>query len=121
MKQKCNPFNSTSLPLALLVLTFSQSVQADMATTAWIDATVGNLSNWGANTNWALKRCGAVQKAGPSRTLPVSGSANTVTLTDLLPGDAWFCSDQSNLVMTVMKGAWCGYGVRLKHTAGQNP
>lgn len=53
-----------------------------------------------------------VQKAGPVPNITVEGK-NTITLTDLLAGDVWVCSGQSNMAMTLQKGPWCGYGGAL--------
>lgn len=33
-----------------------------------------------------------------------------LTLSNILVGDVWVCSGQSNMRMTVMRGPWCGYG-----------
>ena len=35
---------------------------------------------------------------------------NTVTLTNLLAGDVWICSGQSNMEMGLQAGPWCRYG-----------
>ena len=37
----------------------------------------------------------------------------TSSITNVLIGDVWVCSGQSNMRMTVMKGPWCGYGGAL--------
>ncbi len=37
----------------------------------------------------------------------------TSSITNVLVGDVWVCSGQSNMRMTVMKGPWCGYGGAL--------
>ena len=50
------------------------------------------------------------QKAGPVPDIEVSGSTNTLTLTNVLAGEVWLCSGQSNMVQTLQKGPWCGYG-----------
>ena len=49
------------------------------------------------------------QPAGPVGDIEVSG-ANTITLQNIVAGEVWLCSGQSNMVMTLQKGAWCGYG-----------
>lgn len=50
-----------------------------------------------------------MQKAGPLPDLVVEGK-NTITLTNLLAGDVWVCSGQSNMRQAMQKGPWCGYG-----------
>jgi sialate O-acetylesterase len=50
-----------------------------------------------------------VQKAGPIPDISIEGR-NVITLTNLLAGDVWVCSGQSNMRMTVAKGPWCNYG-----------
>lgn len=50
-----------------------------------------------------------ILKAGPIPDITVKGK-NTITLTNLLAGDVWICSGQSNMEMTVIKGLWCPYG-----------
>jgi len=50
-----------------------------------------------------------VFKAGSLPDLVIRGN-NTITLTNLLAGDVWVCSGQSNMEMTLAKGPWCDYG-----------
>lgn len=61
----------------------------------------------GSATPWKVQL--PAQKAGPVPDLEISGS-NTLTLSNILAGEVWLCSGQSNMVMTVQKGPWCGYG-----------
>lgn len=49
------------------------------------------------------------QEPGPVTDIAISGS-NVITITNVLAGDVWLCSGQSNMVMTVKKGPWCSYG-----------
>ena len=61
----------------------------------------------GAEKPWRVSL--PAQTAGPVAELTISGS-NTIKLNDVLAGDVWLCSGQSNMVMTVAHGPWCGYG-----------
>jgi sialate O-acetylesterase len=72
------------------------------------DLVVANAVGQGKETMWRVQL--PVQKAGPVADIAVTGSANTVKLTNLLAGDVWLCSGQSNMAMTVMNGPWCHYG-----------
>jgi len=54
----------------------------------------------GDEGKWKLK-LGAVKAGGP-HTLKVQGS-NTIELTDVLAGEVWLCSGQSNMAMTVSR------------------
>lgn len=47
-------------------------------------------------------------KAGPVADIDIVG-ATTITLTDILAGEVWLCSGQSNMQMTMEKGPWCGW------------
>ena len=49
------------------------------------------------------------QAAGAVADLTFAGT-NSLTVTDILAGEVWLGSGQSNMVMTVGKGPWCGYG-----------
>lgn len=51
-----------------------------------------------ANGNWSLLL--PVRATGENLTLTVAG-ANTITLTNLIVGDIWFCSGQSNMEFTL--------------------
>lgn len=51
----------------------------------------------GQQTMWSVEL--PVLKAGPVPDLVIQGN-NTITLTDLLAGDVWVCSGQSNMEMT---------------------
>lgn len=48
-------------------------------------------------------------KAGPIPDITIEGS-NKIVMSDLLAGDVWICSGQSNMEMTVLNGPWCIYG-----------
>jgi len=50
---------------------------------------------------WQVKL--PAQKPGAVADIEVAG-ANTITLTNVLAGDVWLCSGQSNMVMTLLKG-----------------
>ena len=50
-----------------------------------------------------------VLKVGPVPDITLEGK-NTVTLTNLLAGDVWVCSGQSNMEMSLQAGPWCKYG-----------
>ncbi len=67
----------------------------------------GSAEGRGAEIPWKIML--PAQKAGPVPEITVSGS-NTIALTNVLAGNVWVCSGQSNMVMTVVKGPWCGYG-----------
>ncbi len=69
---------------------------------------VAHAEGKGKETMWRVQL--PPQKAGPIPDITVSGNANTVTFTNLLAGDVWLCSGQSNMVMTVENGTWCRYG-----------
>ena len=74
----------------------------------------------GKDTPWRVQL--PAQKPGPVVDIEVIGS-NTITLTHILAGEVWLCSGQSNMVMTLKKGPWCGYGGVLdadKETAAAN-
>ena len=62
----------------------------------------------GKETMWRVQL--PVQKAGPVEDITVSGSTNSVILSNLLAGDVWLCSGQSNMAMTVGKGPWLNSG-----------
>ena len=47
--------------------------------------------------------------AGEVPDLTVEGR-NSLTLTNLLAGEVWVCSGQSNMEMTLAQGTWCTYG-----------
>ena len=47
-------------------------------------------------------------KAGPVADMEVVGT-NTIKLTDILAGEVWLCSGQSNMQMTMEKGPWCSW------------
>ena len=71
-------------------------------------AVVAETQGAGKATPWKVQL--PAQKAGPVPDIEVSGPANTLTLTNVLAGEVWLCSGQSNMVMTLQKGPWCGYG-----------
>ncbi len=68
---------------------------------------IGQASGAGAVTLWTVTL--PVLSAGPVPDLTVEGN-NTLTLTNLLAGDVWICSGQSNMEMTLQSGPWCTYG-----------
>ena len=70
---------------------------------------VGNVIGKGQEKDKAWTVILPAQRAGSMPDLVVEGK-NTVTLTNLLAGDVWVCSGQSNMRMSVEKGPWCGYG-----------
>ena len=72
------------------------------------DKVVAQAVGQGKESMWRVKL--PPLKAGPVEDITVSGSANTVTLTNLLAGDVWLCSGQSNMAMTVGKGPWLNSG-----------
>jgi len=47
-------------------------------------------------------------KAGPVADIEIVGT-NTITLSDILAGEVWLCSGQSNMQFTMEKGTWCGW------------
>lgn len=47
--------------------------------------------------------------AGKVPDITLEGS-NSITLTNLLAGELWVCSGQSNMEMTMAAGPWCTYG-----------
>jgi sialate O-acetylesterase len=66
----------------------------------------------GKATPWKVQL--PAQKPGPVPDIEVAGPTNSLTLTNVLAGEVWLCSGQSNMVMTLQKGPWCGYGGALK-------
>ncbi len=68
---------------------------------------LGETVGHGKETPWRLKL--PAQKPGPVGDLEITGT-QTITLTDIVAGEVWLCSGQSNMVMTLQKGPWCGYG-----------
>jgi sialate O-acetylesterase len=70
---------------------------------------VGNVAGKGQEKDQAWTVILPVQKAGPMPDLFIEGK-NAITLTNLLAGDVWVCSGQSNMRTTVQKGPWCNYG-----------
>jgi sialate O-acetylesterase len=71
---------------------------------------VGNVVGAGKDKPWTIML--PVQKAGAMPDIVVEGK-NRITLTNLLAGDVWVCSGQSNMEMSLQKGPWCGYGGAL--------
>jgi hypothetical protein len=61
----------------------------------------------GSRTTWTVTL--PALEAGEVPDITVEGS-NTITLTNLLAGEVWVCSGQSNMEMTVANGSWCTYG-----------
>jgi len=68
---------------------------------------VGQAVGAGKDTPWTVLL--PAQKAGAIPDILVSGK-NRVALTNLLAGDVWVCSGQSNMAQTLQRGEWCGYG-----------
>jgi sialate O-acetylesterase len=72
------------------------------------EKTVAQTKGHGKETMWSVKLPSL--KAGPVEDITVSGSTNNIKLTNLLAGDVWLCSGQSNMFMTLKNGPWCMYG-----------
>ena len=76
----------------------------------------------GTNGAWRvtfepLKANAAPQTMTVRARLPGSDAClRTSSITNVLIGDVWVCSGQSNMRQTVMKGPWCGYGGVLNAT-----
>ena len=68
---------------------------------------LGTAVGKGKETPWKITLPAQVQ--GPVADIEVTAS-NAITLTNLIAGEVWLCSGQSNMVMTLQKGPWCGYG-----------
>ena len=62
------------------------------------DKVIGKVIGEGKDKPWTVTL--PVMKAGPIPDITVEGK-NTVTLTNLLAGDVWVCSGQSNMYMTL--------------------
>lgn len=78
------------------------------AVEVWIgDREVGRAVGAGPKTAWTVPL--PVLQAGPVSDITIKGK-NTLKLTDLLAGDVWVFSGQSNMEMTLAKGPWCEYG-----------
>jgi sialate O-acetylesterase len=71
---------------------------------------VGNAVGAGLERPWAVTL--PALKAGTIPDITVEGK-NTITLTNLLAGDVWVCSGQSNMEMSLQSGPWCKYGGAL--------
>ena len=89
-------------------------VQKDEALNVWGWADVGekvtvklggvvvaNTVGAGKDKAWTVKL--PAQKMGPVADIEVAGS-NTIRLTNILAGEVWLCTGQSNMVMPLMKG-----------------
>jgi sialate O-acetylesterase len=72
---------------------------------------VASTQGAGKGTPWRVQL--PAQKPGPVPDIEVAGPANSLTLNNVLAGEVWLCSGQSNMVMTLQKGLWCGYGGAL--------
>ena len=70
-------------------------------------AVVATTEGAGRVTPWSVKL--AAPKPGAVADIDVIGT-NTIAITNILAGDVWLCTGQSNMVMTLKKGPWCGYG-----------
>lgn len=68
---------------------------------------LANAEGKGKATPWRVQL--PAQKAGAIADITVAGK-NTITLNNLLAGENWLCSGQSNMGMTLKKGPWCGWG-----------
>jgi sialate O-acetylesterase len=71
------------------------------------DQVVGQAVGLGQGKSWSVAL--PVLKAGPIPNITIEGK-NTLVLSNLLAGDVWVCSGQSNMEMTLAKGPWCNYG-----------
>lgn len=71
---------------------------------------VGNVVGAGEDKPWTMML--PVQRAGAMPDIVVEGK-NSITLTNLLAGDVWVCSGQSNMEMSLQGGPWCRYGGAL--------
>lgn len=69
--------------------------------------TIATTEGQGKETPWHVKL--PAQKAGPVADIEIVGS-NTITLTNLLAGEVWLFSGQSNMVQTLGNGPWCVWG-----------
>ena len=71
------------------------------------DQVIGQAIGAGPRRMWSITL--PVFKAGSIANISVVGK-NEITLTNLLAGDVWVCSGQSNMAMSLAKGPWCPYG-----------
>jgi len=71
------------------------------------DQVVGQAVGQGQDNPWVVSL--PVLKAGSLPNITVAGK-NIIVLSNLLAGDVWVCSGQSNMEMTLAKGPWCNYG-----------
>ncbi len=71
------------------------------------DQLIGQAMGLGQGKMWSVTL--PIFSAGPIEDILVKGN-NEVRLTDLLAGDVWICSGQSNMEMSLAKGPWCPYG-----------
>jgi len=62
---------------------------------------VATTAGEGKDKAWKVKL--PAQKMGPVPDIEIAGS-NTITLTNILAGEVWLCTGQSNMVMTLLKG-----------------
>ncbi|MFA6293093.1 MAG: sialate O-acetylesterase [Victivallales bacterium] len=69
--------------------------------------TLASAEGFGKEKPWRVQL--PDQKPGPIADIEVSAS-NKITLTNVLAGEVWLCSGQSNMVFTLKDGPWCGYG-----------
>jgi sialate O-acetylesterase len=81
--------------------------QGESVTVTIGDQVVGQTTGAGPGRPWSVIL--PVFRAGPVADITVMGK-NDVTLTNLLSGDVWVCSGQSNMDMSLVKGPWCPYG-----------
>ncbi len=68
---------------------------------------VANAIGCGKDQPWKVQL--PPQPPGPVADIEVQGT-NTLSLTNILAGEVWLCSGQSNMVQTLKKGPWCGWG-----------
>lgn len=71
------------------------------------DQVVGQAVGLGQGKSWSVAL--PVLKAGPIPNITIEGK-NTLVLSNLLAGDVWVCSGQSNMEMTLSNGPSCKYG-----------
>lgn len=79
----------------------------EMVTVKLGEKVVGQVAGTGKEKPWTVLL--PVQKAGPVPDITVVGK-NSIVLTNLLAGDVWVCSGQSNMAQSLQRGEWCGYG-----------
>jgi sialate O-acetylesterase len=71
------------------------------------DQVVAETVGEGSGKAWRVKL--PVLHAGPVPDITIE-AGDMITLTNLLAGDVWVCSGQSNMAQTLKRGPWCPYG-----------